>query len=412
MGGLPYESENKDDDGDGEEEKSIFKEWWKYLKPLSEFARYFAKHKLKGFNMVPMTRLTARYIFLDTDAFHGVLSRIRTLRKEQNLPELAILKDLPNLEKFKEGGTECAKWWRQCFDVQKLETCNKVFGMALSTDGYGTSVSMLKMRRRETLETEQSDASDEPDKYGFKEDKTYDPLTIQEGTRVVGLDPGKDPFTGVDENDQVFRCTKKEYYQECGFNRAQNQRTRWTKKNRRIKNLIRWMPSSKTIVLETYLKHCKYILANDQTLLRFYGHKRWRKQRFHCEIGKQRFEMKMVRRITGGDANCVVALGNGNFAHNLKGHPSTPTKRLYKLLRRERVTVRMIDEFRTSVTCSLCEGELPKVTRFWKVKVCNDVCLTHWNRDVNAARNILKIFFHMQENKGERPFCMRRKQTS
>jgi transposase len=107
-------------------------------------------------------------------------------------------------------------------------------------------------------------------------------------------------------------------------------------------------------------------------------------------------------------------------------------KGLYReLKRRLRGRVRHVDEFRTSIVCSLCDGWMDGRSRFWALKVCKDICLvstleclsillswlpnfmfilhqqTLWNRDVNAARNIRHIFLHMNANGGERlePFC-------
>ncbi|CAG8730214.1 9394_t:CDS:2, partial [Gigaspora rosea] len=77
-------------------------------------------------------------------------------------------------------------------------------------------------------------------------------------------------------------------------------------------------------------------------------------------------------------------------------HVSGPIKGLYReLKRRLGKRVRLVDEYRTSIICSTCNGRMDKRSRFWSLK-------TLWNRDTNAARNILRLFFYMNSNNGER----------
>ena len=84
-----------------------------------------------------------------------------------------------------------------------------------------------------------------------------------------------------------------------------------------------------------------------------------------------------------------------------------PVKQLMWELRK-RCRVKIIDEFRTSKICSKCEGLFCKPQRFWALRTCRHMCLTLWNRDVNAARNIRNIFLHMNQNEGERPEVFKR----
>ncbi|KAI3658458.1 hypothetical protein MP638_002402 [Amoeboaphelidium occidentale] len=58
--------------------------------------------------------------------------------------------------------------------------------------------------------------------------------------------------------------------------------------------------------------------------------------------------------------------------------------------------------------CSFSLHEL-KQTKFWAVKVCNSDCLTVWNRDINAARNIGHVFLDLNANGGKRPLAFSRK---
>ncbi|KAI9007125.1 hypothetical protein BC832DRAFT_430388 [Gaertneriomyces semiglobifer] len=164
-------------------------------------------------------------------------------------------------------------------------------------------------------------------------------------------------------------------------------------------------------------------------LREFFGARRITRHKFKAYMGKQHVWNVVAQRLAGDRAaqrNFVIAMGNAKFQHNSPGGPSSPLRRMVKELRR-RCMVRMIDVFRTSITCSKCDDELPKKTRLWQV--CNNIFLIHasdyldssfqishtyisakrqWNRDVNAARNMRSIFLDMNSHNGERPYAFQR----
>lgn len=102
-----------------------------------------------------------------------------------------------------------------------------------------------------------------------------------------------------------------------------------------------------------------------------------------------------------------VGFGDGQFSQaKIHGHARGPTKSLLQQLRRY-CHVRMVCEYKTSQLCSICESQMTQKSRskrencmkrdlrseIYGVKVCS-TCSPglHWNRDVNAARNILKLY--------------------
>ena len=63
----------------------------------------------------------------------------------------------------------------------------------------------------------------------------------------------------------------------------------------------------------------------------------------------------------------------------------------------ERARVVMISEYLTSQVCSNCSTRLAQYrsVNTWRSKRCpNELCKRKWNRDVNAAINMLRILFH------------------
>jgi transposase len=93
----------------------------------------------------------------------------------------------------------------------------------------------------------------------------------------------------------------------------------------------------------------------------------------------------------------------------------TPYKRLRRLVgERDNVTLVLVGECNTSQKCCRCHKPMENVmgekiswdrgvyrSRIHAVKVC-PTCLTTWNRDVNAARNIRTIFLALREGR-DRP---------
>jgi len=87
----------------------------------------------------------------------------------------------------------------------------------------------------------------------------------------------------------------------------------------------------------------------------------------------------------------------------IKGHPSAPVKGFARAFQK-RATVVPMDEYKTSKLCSLCHDTLEKACLLATnddgefelrknrnvLRYANSACRANfWNRDINAARNIL-----------------------
>lgn len=395
--------------------------WWTLLPSLWRLLQALEAGNYPGFTMLPLMGVTAKYVHFDTDAFHNLLraSNVPNFPSRQAFRKLATTRaHLPPENEYPTPVMSdvrvCDHWWAWAFKLNKITTASDAvggsptklgqrrFGYYLSTDGLSTSVQVRVPKAEWVPPT--------VDHYGFDEEGEYQPLDVTEGDRVIALDPGRiSPFTGIygDAPTDKITCSKLEYRQRAGFTEAQRLRVRWMKNAPDVQRINTGIPTAKTSTTATFQVHLQYTLLHRDTLCSFYGARRWLRLRWKCHIAKEKMWEVMIRRITNGNQRTIVALGDASFAHNSRGHASTPTKELRRRLK-GRCRLRMIDEYRTSITCSKCDGSLPKRTRYWQVKVCQDICLTSWNRDVNAARNILAIFLWMTANQGERPWCFRR----
>jgi len=196
------------------------------------------------------------------------------------------------------------------------------------------------------------------------------------------------------------------------------------------------MPSTKVATVAGMQAHMKHLMLRFDDCFRENGKMRVRKQRFCNYVLKQKGLAKMVDEFITQTKRCgsikkklIVAFGDAAFK------TSGPVKKMKVELRRRSdvVTVVDMDEFHTSLMMTCCafngeesqaverEGPLVKTkqddgsesaSRLYGVSYCK-ICSCYWNRDVNAAINILRIFQHAQEHNGARhPFFSRKVATS
>jgi len=160
---------------------------------------------------------------------------------------------------------------------------------------------------------------------------------------------------------------------------------------------------------------------------------RVRKFRFQEYIAKQQAMSKLVKKTlhrTTVQEKIVIAFGDGSFSSSSPGHAAGPKKKLIQELKRQpNVELVMTTEYNTSKKCCHCHQELdefqlcddeqkkreeqekinaskkgrnPKVisSGLYAVRMCNHECRIVWNRDENAAWNILSIFLYQQQHGG------------
>jgi hypothetical protein len=366
--------------------EAIQSNWWNYLPCLYRVLKCFGKPRnlrrkgLRCFSMTPLTSFERRYIYIDTNALHG-------------LYKAAAPKEIPNLELFR---NDALNYWNKAFNIHLVTTSNRMFGYGISTDGVGVSVSIDRYPNSKDVVL-----------HNFNSDGTYNSLNL-DGCRTVGLDPGRRSlFVAVDNEENVSKCSNKEWRSLAGMRSAQQKREGWLNNRPDIKGIIRRIPIKGTAEVVHFQTYLQYVLLHKDTLLDFYGERKWRKLKWRAYTCKQRAFNEICNRITRGDSNTVVAYGNGGFSSSSRGHASAPVKQLYQQLRR-RCRVRLMDEHRSSIVCSKCDEEFAPHQKFWSLRVCKNTCLTLWNRDVNAARNIRHILLYTNSNEGERPYMFKR----
>ncbi|CEG77330.1 hypothetical protein RMATCC62417_12104 [Rhizopus microsporus] len=158
----------------------------------------------------------------------------------------------------------------------------------------------------------------------------------------------------------------------------------------------------------------------------------FRKMKFSSRLYYDQDDLMLVKKLKqkfGSDA--VLVLGNWS-ASNTKYQEPTRNKGLIQMLKKDGFEVFLIDEFRTSSSCPLCEGRLenfkivrnprpykrktrPTVLCHGLQRCTNSGCLEQlkprlWNRDLAAVLNFKKILTSLRK-KGSRPELFTRTKT-
>ncbi|CEP17611.1 hypothetical protein [Parasitella parasitica] len=266
---------------------------------------------------------------------------------------------------------------------------------------------------------------------------------------------------------RVFNFTKlrfrdtKEYYDLTGS-------TKYTIKLQNLKNeagitpIKTDIPTAKTCLAAVYHTYAAYMLLHRQALLDFYGFQR-AKVRFYLYQGRQKAPQIMVNMLVNGGKKYnrrqrskkkkrakqkkrlkkqnrvippttakpakfhqytnkvpLIVFGSGMFGKDsvkLKGNKTGVTDILWRAIKKREkegdLLAITIDEFKTSRICYRCyEDSLKKVDNVKGVSVLGcENCKTLWQRDVNAAKNMLLISSYIW-NDHDRPFMFRRRTTT
>lgn len=372
------------------DEESLKSAWWTYIPLMRRILKTFAKNQrdhqytrrpgrgLRLFSLVPISSLRQKHILIETTALFYLF-------RAANYPNLC------SLEEFKDDHLD---WWRRAFNIDLVTTQRREFGCSITTDGIQACVHLQKPR------VQPPQLND----WGYRYDSQgiYEPLDIEDGTRIVGLDPGRGSlYVAVSGDNQadVLKCSNGRWQEISGTRYSAQKNKTWMKNDPQIRAWITLMPTPCCYTSDAYNQHLLHFLGMRDLLLGFYRDIKWRRLRWKTRIKRQKAYDTICNELTGGHSDTVIAYGGGRFHHASRGHAPTPNKHLFTELKR-RCRPRLTSEYRTSVVCSICQHDLAQ-SRFWQVKNCGN-CLTIWNRDVNAARNI-RFCFMFKNEYGDRP---------
>ncbi|KAK9809094.1 hypothetical protein WJX72_009306 [[Myrmecia] bisecta] len=218
-----------------------------------------------------------------------------------------------------------------------------------------------------------------------------------------GVDPGRTDLikaiSSLQARTGIVSLSNKEWQHISGQQRRRLKRDLWVNKHpvKAIQDAVPSAAVSTTTALQAHITHHLTRLAQ---LADFWTARRVTRQRLGAYIQAQkamdavgvRFAGKQPRRQE--DVQCIIGFGAGSFSSTSRGH-APGRKEAWKQFLSRYAYVVLLDEFRSSMVCSACDGILKNVydrtgRLIYRIKRCPD-CGRFWHRDVNAPRNLLRI---------------------
>ena len=402
-----------------------------------------ATRKKRGwtFALCPQHRWRPKYIRLSNTGLQMLLDHLNKTSNDQGF--IARYK-----RAMAEAGLHADTWsrnyvfWNEFFNLDKVlrrkdidDPTSRRMSDSIMTDGVGVSVSIQVLKSEGELrlydmknelkkvvaciKTEATEELKSKKKELEKDVKEFqDALTkkttkrvadmVRGKCKVVALDPGKSNVgTWVIHNDGETRDDGK-YENGTLFGgewRFLSGQTQFTKKmNVRAERFcpgVKNQPTTKTVSASKLVDSYKYQIDHGGSTERaYFDSTMWfQKQKMKKYVKTQKALETVVEKVLGvknkkTQRGIIVAYGDGDMSSNMRGVSPLLSTAFYKKMKSS-ATVQLVSEFRTSKLCSCCEHELTKGDSFRVLRCNNSQCIrTFWNRDINAAINILKLFLH------------------
>lgn len=382
-----------------------------YLPHMMLLNHHFEKFGLKQFHSVPIrSSIKPSYITIDTTVL------------------IVLFGPKGKKQAMKENVCGNKNFWNEIFDMKNkvFKRNNFVFNDMIKTDGLGTSLLFIrrdlygKERVPQTIEVKEQYITEAPNKDELNQKK------------VVAIDPNKgDIIYCIDDERTTFRYTANQRRFETGTKRY-NKDTIKMKETvlprgytvQACENILA-KHNSKTCDMEKFAEYIRYKTEINERLFEHYQQEKFRRYKFNIYTNTQRSEAQMInnfRRKYGEPEDVVIAFGDHEQHKQMKYHEPTKDIGMRRLFRKNGFQVYLVDEYRTSKRCNNCgcdvenfldrpskrpwrKGEVVKVHGL--VRCTNANCKIKWNRDYNAALNILDISNSAIVGQ-ERPVALRR----
>jgi hypothetical protein len=346
---------------------------------------------------------------------------------------LKLLKSL-GLEKFPGDGRalNAMVYWRKYFNLNVVETRNRHFGERIVTDGCAVSV-LLNKRCRLVTGSSTLSLPTQADFYG-----TY---LLTRPVRIVGVDPGYHEVVTCRTREDGKEASHSKsyssarYYEVAKFNLSRRRTSKWNAETMALTTAVPASMSANAVAMDHYIAAYLKVL---RPLTQHRHQKGYRNMRFLRYVHKRRAIEEICDLIAPPDGTLTLVgfgnwkAGNGSPVSRRTSGPIEEIK--LALSGRKNVMLTILDEYRTSVTCSCCGEQLVNMqakamdrktklmrdkpssihrTLHCKSRSCRHMPGYHgttWNRDVNASRNLLKVMHCFVDNQ-ERPIELQRNQS-
>jgi hypothetical protein len=247
---------------------------------------------------------------------------------------------------------------------------------------------------------------------------------------IVGIDPGKINMitcvNGMDKDAKEFRYTQLQRAKELNtkaFNKFRKKKKMNSGLNLQVYEDNLSKENSKSLNFNDYKRYFDKKMKYIDIAKEFYGDAVFRRLSYQTYINKRKSESKMInnfKKLYGGPDKVVIAIGDWEQKKQMKFRPPSLGKGIRKIFRRNGYMIFMVDEFRTSMWCCSCgekneqfmyhrnKKKKPKqedIDKGYKkplrkkvlsrglIRCTNEECRIHWDRDINAAKNIYYLAY-------------------
>jgi hypothetical protein len=374
---------------------ALDQEWLRKDENLPRMLRFFAfanrqlqAIRAKEFVMVPVAAVRMHHIAIDNSVLFGILKEVGDVQGSDEA--FASLADAH---------------WSSTFRVSALMGGEpREFTRLVETDG----VDLCMHQMRPKTPTELFEAQQASTKRG-KRQTASEPVQLQEGDRVIGLDPGKRTIFHCAEllkngKYRSMEFSSARYQRESGMLQARRRAERWNAEVWRELQALATV-SLKGAELSKLLEYMEVYSEHKDVLWSHYSKDRWARQRMRLYGGKKRSFAGFLNELAHdpdfpeSPRRVVVAYGNAGFdSGGMKGKLAVPRVRAYRECASRFLTV-PVDEFRTSRVHWETENVMGVVGSKADRKAVrgllwcgstNQTAGKFVNRDLNAAINIRK----------------------
>ena len=363
----------------------------------------FKKLNKARFTLLPLKNgFTTSYVPICSRAWISILRRVKDSKGYS----------VTSLKNNRPGDDKIDHEWRTHCNINMIETISRRFGGRFSTDGYAVTVGMTTVQALVLSEVN-----------GEWDPACLEILRGEKNLDFVGIDPGlTDVVTIARQSDgKISSYSSSRYYEESKVKVSNRRTNKWNSETKELSDKLKNDPKD---FYKTYL-------SVSRDLIKHRTKKGYRGMRFMRYCFKKKSVQKICDMIAPMDDFTVVGFGDWNGSNNspIKRRFCGPLQEIKRELQRrpKEVFFRSIWEYRTSKVCNKTLTELSNMVaksttldRYSSSFIKREACKVHkilhcksnknskwslgatWNRDANAARNILMLL-KLEADGKERP---------
>jgi len=284
--------------------------------------KYLEHHETATkFTLAPISSIKRHFIRIDTAVLHNLLRNIEIIGKSLKLPDFRQHRDIhfQTSFKYKQDG----------------------FSYLIDTDGVSACFHYQKTQRLATPK-----------------------ISKRTPARIVGIDPGRTNIVfaaeKTGEDVKTWKLTRKHYYNASGMTKANKKVQGWQSKIKEQEDVFARV-SPRTTNPSVWAEYLANYIQVYKELWEAKTQKKYARSKFRVYSLKRKVLDQFLTKIEkGGPEKPHLAYGSAKFSSTGCNELSAPKTSVLKRCM-DRFLVRMVDEFRTTKTCSGCGGVLGRV---------------------------------------------------